>query len=63
LLEGPATARLRARLTDVVDRLTEDALKRRETAVGATAGRAAVAAEASRDALDDLIARASRRTE
>lgn len=63
LLEGPTADRLRTRLTDVVDRLTEDALKRREAPIGTPAIAPAVASETSRDALDALIDRASRGSE
>ena len=71
VLEGPAIARLRTRLSSVVNGLTQDALGTTPAPTGGSvpaprSGRArakgsASAAGPARDALDDLIARARRR--
>ena len=63
VLDGASVERLRASLTSVVDRLTEDALPNRAQPAPAAPGRRAPADSGATDALDELIARANRRSE
>jgi hypothetical protein len=59
VLEGPAVAHLQARLANVVDGLTQDALRQAPGAIGSAGGRPrARTTTAAPDALDELIARA-----
>ena len=63
-LDGASVERLRASLTSVVDRLTEDALPNRvQSALAPPGRRRAFTDAAAADALDNLIARANRRSE
>jgi hypothetical protein len=63
-LDGASVERLRASLTSVVDRLTEDALPNRvQSALAPPGRRRAFTDSAAADALDNLIARANRRSE
>ena len=62
-LDGARVERLRARLTSVVDGLTEDALANRVQPPPVAGGRRARTDAGAADALDELIARANRRSE
>jgi hypothetical protein len=63
VLDGASVERVRASLTSVVDRLTEDARPNRAQPAPAAPGRRARADSGATDALDELIARANRRSE